>query len=211
MAAMLETPSRIWRRIEAVQDREMPSLPSLPSFDGSDEELEGPTPSRVIPDGLEDDFDDSLGDISSPMHSTPATSNHTHTTTIHAPPSAASTARFAHSIASRSSKSSVGPTTLKTHDSFDITDIPSLSAIPRENSTFNRSREDSHRNTKPGAHLPAEDDEEAGDPEYSLSEALQSVSRASTPPIPFAKGNTPKKAYDYSISLKSEPKVCFRS
>jgi hypothetical protein len=33
MATMLETPSRIWRRIEAVEDREMPSLPSLPPFE----------------------------------------------------------------------------------------------------------------------------------------------------------------------------------
>jgi hypothetical protein len=57
--------------------------------------------------------------------------------------------------------------------------------------------------------LHAEDDEEAGEPEFSLSEALQSVSRASTPPIPFTKDNTPKKPYDYSVSLKSEPKVCF--
>lgn len=35
MAAMLETPSRIWRRIEAVEDRDMPSLPSLPPFEDS--------------------------------------------------------------------------------------------------------------------------------------------------------------------------------
>ena len=35
MAAMLETPSRIWRRIEAIEDRDMPSLPSLPPFEDS--------------------------------------------------------------------------------------------------------------------------------------------------------------------------------
>ena len=35
MAAMLETPSRIWRRIEAVEDRDMPSLPSLSPFEDS--------------------------------------------------------------------------------------------------------------------------------------------------------------------------------
>ena len=34
MATMLETPSRIWRRIEAVEDKDMPSLPSL-SFEDS--------------------------------------------------------------------------------------------------------------------------------------------------------------------------------
>ena len=35
MATMLETPSRIWRRIEAVEDRDMPSLPSLSPFEDS--------------------------------------------------------------------------------------------------------------------------------------------------------------------------------
>ncbi|KAJ6454727.1 hypothetical protein C8R47DRAFT_1228578 [Mycena vitilis] len=34
----LETPSRIWRRIEAIEDRDMPSLPSLPAFGDSDGE-----------------------------------------------------------------------------------------------------------------------------------------------------------------------------
>ena len=35
MATMLETPSRIWRRIEEVEDRDMPSLPSLSPFEDS--------------------------------------------------------------------------------------------------------------------------------------------------------------------------------
>ena len=35
MAVMLET-SRLWRRAEAVEDRKMYSLPSLPSFEDSD-------------------------------------------------------------------------------------------------------------------------------------------------------------------------------
>ena len=35
MTTMLETPSRIWRRIEAVEDRDMPSLPSLSPFEDS--------------------------------------------------------------------------------------------------------------------------------------------------------------------------------
>ncbi|KAJ3509021.1 hypothetical protein NMY22_g16432 [Coprinellus aureogranulatus] len=120
MAGMLETPSRIWRRIEAVQDREMPSLPSLPSFDDSDGEESAM--SRVLEES-EDDLNDSLGDMSLPVHSTPATSNHTATVTLQPPLSAASTARFAHSIASRSSKSSIGPTAMNKSgkDSFDIT------------------------------------------------------------------------------------------
>ncbi|KAF6761741.1 hypothetical protein DFP72DRAFT_629781 [Ephemerocybe angulata] len=206
MATMLETPSRIWRRIEAVQDKEMPSLPSLPGFD--DDSLdEGPTPSRVI-DDESDNFEDSLGDISSPIQSTPATSNRTQTTAMHAPLSAASTARFAHSLASRSSRSSIGPTTKTQKDSFDITEIPSLSAIPREYSSFRSHFEERKSKTEePGIYLPPRDDEVAGDNEYSISDALQSVSRSSTPPLPIAsKNNPPKTKYDYSISLKSEPK-----
>lgn len=202
MAAMLETPSRIWRRIEAVQDREMPSLPSLPSFDDSDDE--GNTPSRII----EVSEDDSLGDISLPVHSTPATSNHTAATTILPPLSAASTARFAHSIALRSSKSSIGPTTFRKSqkDSFDITEIPSLSVIPKERSSYGRDYQDEHdQPEEPDIFIHSRDGEPAGDQEYSISDALQSVSRSSTPTIP--KNDTPKKPYDYSISLKSEPKA----
>ena len=35
MATMLETPSRIWRRIEAIEDNDMPSLPSVSPFEDS--------------------------------------------------------------------------------------------------------------------------------------------------------------------------------
>ena len=208
MATMLETPSRIWRRIEAVQDREMPSLPSLPSFD--DSLYDGNTPSRIIEES-EDDLNDSFGDISLPVHSTPATSNHTAATTIRPPLSAASTARFAHSIASRSSKSSIGPTALSRSqkDSFDITEIPSLSVIPKERSSFGRDYQDEHDQIEePDIFIQSRDGDPPGNQEYSISDALQSVSRSSTPPLPhLSKNETPKKAFDYSVSLKSEPKV----
>ena len=186
--------SKCLRSVERVEDAHNspetyagslpPSLPSLPGFDEDDSLEEGPTPSRVIENASDDGFDDSLGDISAPIHSTPTTSSHMHTTTIHAPPSAGSTARFAQSIASRSSKSSIGPTVLKSQkDSFDITDIPSLSAIPRENTTFSRTygREKSSLHD-PEIYLPPLDDDVGGDQEYSISDALQSVSRSGTPP-----------------------------
>ena len=46
---VLETPSRVWRRIQAADDLAVPSLPSLPAidFDDDDEDIdEDPLPSR---------------------------------------------------------------------------------------------------------------------------------------------------------------------
>lgn len=92
-------------------------------------------------------------------------------------------------------------------DSFDITDIPSLSAIPKDHTTFERDyEEEGSKENGPAVYSPLKGDEVAGEQEYSLSDALQSVSRSSTPPL-FGKNNTPKNQYDYSTSLKSEPKV----
>src|SRR5258705_3699569 len=104
MATVLETPSRIWRRIEAIEHRDMPSLPSLPLFEDSEvleDESQGPA---------QDEGEEVIGNakiMSSPMQSTPTTqftvtsSQRRSTTTI----TNSSTARFAHSIASRSNKS----------------------------------------------------------------------------------------------------------
>ncbi|KAG8713310.1 hypothetical protein FRC09_018855 [Ceratobasidium sp. 395] len=60
MAMRLETPSRIWARIEQAQDEELPSLPSMPAFEDSafPDETEGislqhsayyPTPNKAKP------------------------------------------------------------------------------------------------------------------------------------------------------------------
>jgi hypothetical protein len=60
MAMRLETPSRIWARIESAQDEELPSLPSMPGFEDSafPDESEGvsvqhsayyPTPNKQKP------------------------------------------------------------------------------------------------------------------------------------------------------------------
>src|ERR1700742_3665133 len=99
---LLETPSRIWRRIEAVEGRDMPSLPSLPGFDSSaesnriTEEDDGELLNQIS-----EELDQ--GDESLPIHSTPASSHmHTAASTIRIPTSTSSTARFATSIASRS-------------------------------------------------------------------------------------------------------------
>ncbi|OBZ74034.1 hypothetical protein A0H81_06284 [Grifola frondosa] len=198
MAAMLETPSRVWRRIEAVEGRDMPSLPSLPSFDDSADQL-----SESTEDVSED------VQITSPIHSTPAPiSSHTRST-IRPPSSTSSTARFAHSIASRSSKSALSisrATVIKQdlQESFDISSIPSLPNI-RGHGTgdmdIHSSDQDTEDNSIPEDYLPPTIGDDM-DGDLDISDALQSISRPNSPSIHDTA--TPKKTYDYSVSLKSE-------
>jgi hypothetical protein len=220
MATMLETPSRVWRRIEAIEDRDMPSLPSLPPFEDSAEPVDSDSQSV-----LDEDLDDGLSPIhSSPVHSTPAASAHnTAASTIRPPSSTSSTARFANSLASRSSKSSLGLGSSRgmssgksQRDSFEISVIPSLPNIDFEPSTgryFDEEETDEElsRESVPEVYLPPEEedlDDREGEQDISLAEALQPVSRTSSPSFPMASfDGTPRKGYDYSVSLKSEPKV----
>ncbi|KAG5725048.1 hypothetical protein E4T56_gene12404 [Termitomyces sp. T112] len=217
---MLETPSRVWRRIEAVEDRDMPSLPSLPGFDDSND----PDPS-----GGPSDLDDDSEGISPPVTSTPApaSSNHTMTSTIRPSSSTSSTARFASSIVtSRSMKSSLqGPASSRRGsfysrkgqpDSFDISKIPSLPDISTEpwvgqDSDENEiTDEDSSGDSVPDTYLPpVHADKEGEKKEISLSDDLP-IERTGSPrylPKSIEYGGTPKKNYDYSVSLRSEPKA----
>jgi hypothetical protein len=101
------------------------------------------------------------------------------------------------------------------HDSFEISVIPSLPNIDFEPPTGRYSDEEEtdeeqSRESVPEAYLPPEEDldDRDGEQDISLTEALQPVSRTSSPSFPMASfDGTPKKNYDYSISLKSEPKV----
>jgi hypothetical protein len=215
MAAMLETPSRIWRRIEAIEDRDMPSLPSLPAFGDSDGEDESRNQSLDRNDVEE--VEEQLSDMSAPMHSTPAPSSH-HASTVRPASSTSSTSRFANSIA-RTSRSSMGRSSFRgrqSHpDSFDdISAIPSLPDIHPERGTGYYSEEEESdefrrsRESVPEVYLPPNDDDEE---DVSLTEALESVSRTSSPQRFRQEEPTSKKNYDYSVSLRSEPQVCFKS
>lgn len=143
MALQLETPSRIWRRIEAAADNEMPSLPSLPHFDDS------VTPSSDE-SGLEQSQDDSgFGQSISPYQSTPAASSHAGTRTTIRPPSSSSTgssARFATSL-SRSRLQASASTTTKS----------SLGSARSSGFGFSASRGGVWR-SQSGAKVPGEDD-----------------------------------------------------
>ncbi|TCD69492.1 hypothetical protein EIP91_007422 [Steccherinum ochraceum] len=200
---MLETPSRVWRRIQDTEGRDMPSLPSLPAFDDSQE------PEPETTDDDEDILHDSL-----PLQSTPAAhSLHKTASTIRPPSSTSSTARFARSIISRSSKSSLnsskGQTTrqysLPPDDSFDISAIPRLpNASDHADFADIRSSDqetESNEGSVPDVYLPSG---VVDDDELDITEALASVSRSGSPaPDPSPK----KKLYDYSVSLKSEPRA----
>ncbi|KAJ7117849.1 hypothetical protein C8R44DRAFT_832392 [Mycena epipterygia] len=217
MAGMLETPSRIWRRIEAIEDRDMPSLPSLPAMGDSEGEDESLNQTSDRNDA--DEVDEQLSNVSAPMHSTPAPSSH-HASTMRAASSTSSASRFANSIA-RTSRSSMGRSSTRgfssrqSHpDSFDdISAIPSLPDVQPERGTGHFSEEDEDldfdrsRESVPEVYLPPDEDEEddEGEQDVSLTDALESVSRTSSPQLFSRDEPTPKKNYDYSVSLRSEP------
>ena len=151
-------------------------------------------------------------EIASPIHSTPVVLSHV-ASTVRAPSSTSSTARFAQSLASRSSKSSLSASRgfAASHPaeySFDVSSIPSI-PIHRDDSgeIEIRSSDQDTESSVPEVYLPPPLDDNLEE-DLDLSDALQSVSRANSPPLDD--GQTPRKKsdYDYSVSLRSEPKVC---
>ncbi|KAJ7879992.1 hypothetical protein B0H14DRAFT_2708159 [Mycena olivaceomarginata] len=215
MTGMLETPSRIWRRIEAIEDRDMPSLPSVPAFGDSEGEDDSLNQISNVRDA--DEVEEQLSNISAPMHSTPTASSH-HASTMRAASSTSSASRFANSIA-RTSRSSTGRSSARVSsrqshpDSFDdVSAIPSLPDIRPERGTGHYSSEDEDldfhqsKESVPDVYLPPEEDAEDEEPDLSLTDALESVSRTSSPQRFSQEDATPKKNYDYSVSLRSEPK-----
>ncbi|EIW75087.1 hypothetical protein CONPUDRAFT_169516 [Coniophora puteana RWD-64-598 SS2] len=207
--AMLETPSRIWRRIEAADGDELPSLPSLPAFD----QTQAP-PSESEESSTDDNDNDDHNNHLLPVHSTPAPSSHGNTATFRLPPSSASsTARFASSIGSRSlaARSSASSTSRgmprSVYDSFDISVIPSQ---PHRSPTESEEHDlDRSNNSVPELHLPPEEDD-VEERELSLTDALEPLSRSNSPPLPLPLPQqvpSSKRTYDYSVSLRTEPKA----
>lgn len=216
MAIISETPSRIWRRIQDGEERDMPSLPSLPAFEDS---------AMVDPDTSShhgDESSDNLSSISTPITSTPAPTNSHHTaSTIYGHSATASATRFANSIRSsnRSSRSSLaGFMSSKSisrlppqHESFDVSAIPSLPAPDVSDEELDESQD-----SVPNAYLPPQDTQHEDEyDDLSITDALRSVSRSGSPSFSardYRDEATPKKKFsesyvEYSVSLRSEPKV----
>lgn len=183
LMALVETPSRIWRRIEADEQNDVPSLPDLPSFEHSND-VNATTTSEESHRST------------SPIQSTPVPSS-----AVRLQSSTPSTARFAQSIASRASRSgstfssSAGSSlkasqTQRTEISFD--DISAIPPYPPPN--------------KLGLDE-AEINEDGLDDDLSLAEALQPLSHTGSPYAPEEDGHSNSLKYNYSVSLRSEPKV----
>ncbi|KAI6041341.1 hypothetical protein EDC04DRAFT_2893316 [Pisolithus marmoratus] len=199
MAALLETPSRIWRRIQ--DEQEPPSLPSLPGFEHS-----------MAPETTSDHSSSEDSNLVLPVHSTPVSlSSHTTATTAKLHSSTSSTARFATSVASRSvsAKSSASQAYIKyPQESFDVSAITSLPHNSEDSAPPDEGLLSQRVNSIPEIYLPPVEADDGED--MSLVDALESVSRSSSPlPPDFpAEEPTPKKGlkYDYSVSLRTEPK-----
>lgn len=217
MAALLETPSRVWRRIQAVEGQDMPSLPEVPAFEDSADA--DPSSSRLLPQESDDttDDDDLLHTIPSTRHSTPGASQYG--STVRPFGSAHSTPRFVNSFGSRKSfvaspgfgfraspRDSLGTNKVSPNPRIDL----AVDADDDDISGHDLGQES--KSSVPDVYLPPPDDEDEDD--ISISDALQSVSRASSP-APFAsdafdEDESPKEDNDLSGSVKFEVNVCFR-
>lgn len=219
----LETPSRIWRRIEEVEGRDMPSLPSLPGFENSVDSLDSSSDapmgqrqlSQRVADLDDEDSDLDLSKASAPLHSTPTITSNLSSTKRS---STSSARKFADSLArssfaGRSTTRSFGGANSLSRamtasnkdksfgDSFDVSAIPSLPG--------------GHHSILQDPHLSSDEDDHVVGKD-SLSDALESVSRTSSPyPAGPSKSNpkTPENFgysfYDYKAKLNmSSAKVC---
>ena len=230
---MLETPSRILRRIDAPDD-DMPSLPPVPDFEDDSCVLSSSQISSrsVIPrepshkSGSSDVLHAS--DESLPYQSTPALSHLQRTvSTVRPPPSAKSSARFAHSLASSRSRSTRSAASQSRNGSgkqfmdetFDVSEIkpvpPDVSADSDDDYAGAMSLELANSKASiPVNHqpeVPSLDEED-----LDLTEAMEDIGRSRSPfqPEDHSLDAPPRnggKYYDYEVSLKSGTKVSFQS
>ncbi|KAI9451888.1 hypothetical protein F5148DRAFT_1378754 [Russula earlei] len=194
--ALLETPSRIWRRIQADEQHDMPSLPEVPAFEDSND-LNATT---TLEEGHRSDVHPT-----SPLQSTPAPPSNQNTIRLQS--STSSSARFAQSIASRASRSgsafssSTGSLSKRSRLSVssqrsDIS-FDDISAIP----SYPQSNVVATDGTGVGI------GEDGVEDDMSLEEALRPPSAGGSPfPLEDMADNGHSK-HSYSVSLRSEPKT----
>ncbi|KAF8527287.1 hypothetical protein JB92DRAFT_903848 [Gautieria morchelliformis] len=194
--AMLETPSRILRRMEALQaqDSDLPSLPSFPEFEdsGVPSFQASSTQSLSHKDlGREDDV---------PYQSTPAhLSSQTTRSTVRPPSTSSSATRFANSMRYSSSTARRSQ-----QDSFEVSEI-----LPTQ-----AGDESSTSASIPAVYVPHDGDNTEDQP---LTESVPTPAinpdddlRSPRAFVADEHKRTPNtKQYDYSGSLRSEPKETF--
>lgn len=194
----METPSRILRRIEALeaQDSDLPSLPSFPEFEGSDvESFHASSAQSVSPKTMRiEDDDDAV-----PYQSTPAPlSSQMTRSTVRPPSSSSSATRFANSM-----RISLGTTRRSQQDSFEVSEI--LPTQIGSDSSASASIPDVY--LQPG--------ENADAMLHLQALGAMAVTARSNNDLRFPhsyvsdehKGTPSPKTHDYSVSLRSEPKV----
>lgn len=195
--ALLETPSRLWRRIEADEKNDIPSLPEVPAFEDSNDANATTTSEESHQSGFHP---------TSPLQSTPAPPSNQNTIRLQS--STSSSSRFAQSLVSRASRSGsafsssagslskrsrLSASTQRSGNSFD--DVSVIPSHPQSNMVGA---------DEAGVGVGEDDLED----DLSLAEALQPPSRGGSPfPLEGVAGSGHSK-YSYSVSLKSEPKVC---
>jgi hypothetical protein len=190
--ALLETPSRIWRRIEADEQNDMPSLPEVPPYEDSND-LNATTASE--------ESHQSAFNPSSPLQSTPAPPSNQNTIRLQS--STSSSTRFAQSIASRASRS--GSAFSSSTGSLSRHSRPSVS-IQRSELSFD------DVSVIPLPNIVASDEAGVGVgrddlEDMSLAEALRPPSRGGSPFSSEGMAGNVHSKYSYSVSLRSEPKV----
>ena len=229
---MLETPSRLLRRIDAFDDDDMPSLPPVPDFEDDSGILSSSRISSHSANPREASHKSGSSDVlhasdeSLPYQSTPTFSHLQRTvSTVRPPPSAKSSARFAQSLASSRSRSTRSATSQPRNGSGgrfrdDTFDVSEIKPVPPDVSTDSddeyagamslelaNSRASIPVNYQPQA--PSLDEEE-----LDLTEAMEDIGRShsSFEPEDRSVDVSSKKGgryYDYEVSLKSEAKVNF--
>lgn len=230
---MFETPSRLLRRIDALDDADMPSLPPVPDFEDDSGILSSSHISSRSANPKEASYKSGSSDVlhasdeSLPYQSTPTVSHSQRTiSTIQPPPSAKSSARFAQSLASsrsRSTKSAASQSRNGVGKQFrdDTFDVSEIRPVPPDVSTDSdddyvgavslelaNSRASIPINFQPQAHSLEE--------ELDLTEAMEDIGRSHSPLQPEDRSMdvSSRKGeggyYDYEVSLKSESQVSSR-
>jgi len=229
---MLETPSRLLRRIDALDDDDMPSLPPVPDFEDDSDILSSSRISSRSANPKEASHKSGSSDIlhasdeSLPYQSTPTISHLQRTvSTVRPPPSARSSARFAQSLASSRSRSTRSAASQSRNgsgrqfkdDTFDVSEIkpvpPDVTADGDDDYAGAVSLElaNSRASIPVDYHPQAHSLEE----ELDLTEAMEDISRSHSSfqpqdrsvDVSSRKGGA--RYYDYEVSLKSETQVSY--